>query len=218
MELHLSDRNFCLFLLTQFPFASDDALETTLTDYLPENFEMPPGEWFDELTGQTETPWDGYTYMHRLHETVTFYAEFHPHETVYFFNDTYLGNTGGHFHLSLLSWEELQSIVNNDQTDPALLFWMLLPLTIGIASQRPDMEAVIAAHLKNTALDLQADQLDIVTQFLTSHLVFLEEEEDVLEYKTNVGLVTSRNHSERNRNNSDEDLTKLNELIASVVR
>ncbi|NML39542.1 immunity protein 19 [Chitinophaga sp. G-6-1-13] len=218
MDLQLSDKNFCLFLLAQFPFASDHTLEMTLTDYLPENFEMPSGEWLDELTGQADVPWDGYTYAHRLNDTVTFYAEFHPHATVYFFNDTYLGNTGGHFHLSLLSWEELQAIVNNDKTDPSLLFWMLLPLAAGNESEQPGIEAAIARHLKMMELDLQADQLSIITKFLTSHLVFSEEERNTFEYKTGVGLVTHRNHSERNCNNDAETLIKVNEVIYSAIR
>ncbi|MBC9909910.1 Imm19 family immunity protein [Chitinophaga varians] len=218
MDLHLSDRNFCLFLLAQFPFASDDMLEMTLTDYLPEHFDMPTGEWLDELTGKTDDPWNGHTYMHRLNASVTFYAEFHPHETVYFFNDTYLGNTGGHFHLSLLSWEELQAIVNNDATDPSLLFWLLLPLTIGKESERSGIEAAIAGHLKNTALDLQADQLETITRFVTSHLIFSEEESHAFEYKTDIGLVTHRGHSERNHHNDVGSLTKVNEVIYSAIR
>ncbi|MGN7823673.1 Imm19 family immunity protein [Chitinophaga sp. 22536] len=218
MELQLSDKNFCLFLLAQFPFASDDELEMTLTDYLPEIFDMPAGEWLDELTGPAEGDWKGYTYMHRLNETVTFYAEFHPHETVYFLNDTYLGNTGGHFHLSLLSWEELQAIVNNDRTDPSLLFWLLLPLAVGKESEQSAIAAAIGEHLKATALDLQDEQRRMLTNFLTRHLIFPDEESNVFEYKTGIGLVTSRNHSERNRNNDAASLVKVNEVIYSAVR
>lgn len=218
MDLHLSDKNCCLFLLAQLPFASDDTLEMTLTDYLPENFDMPEGEWLDALTGKTDDPWDGYTYKHRLNELVTLYAEFHPRETVYFFNNTYLGNTGGHFRLSLLSWEELQAIVKKDTTDPSLLFWMLLPLAGGNESERPEIEAAVAGHLKNTALDLDAEQLETITRFVTSHLVFSEEEMNAFEYKTGIGLVTRRNHSERNLHNDAETLIKINEVIYSAIR
>lgn len=217
MNLHVADRNFCLFLLTQFPFANDHIEETTLTDYLFENFDMPPNEWWDELTSGTQEPWNGYTFVHRLNETVSFYAEFHSNETVYFFNDTYLGNTGGHFHLSLLSWKELQSIVSRDEIDPVLLFFLILPLTIGNKSEQPEIEATIAGYLKSTALELNADQMASITRFLSSHLIFDEEEQNVFEHIDNVGLVVNRNHSERNRRNSEDDLIRINTLINSAI-
>ncbi|QJB31467.1 immunity protein 19 [Chitinophaga oryzae] len=217
MQLNLSDKNFCLFLLTQFPFASDDELETMLTDYLPEHFSMPPGEWWEELTGKTEAPWDGYTYVHRLNEAVTFFAEFHPNETIYFFNDTYLGNTGGNFHLSLLRWTELQAIISKDETDPSLLFFMLLPLVAGNRSELAEITAAITDHLKEMALELPADQLEILTRFLGSHLIFGEEESDIFEHLPDTGWAINRNHSERNRRNRAEDLRSINQLIGSAT-
>lgn len=217
MQLDLSDKNFCLFLLTQFPFASDDEAEITLTDYLPEHFTMPPADWWEELTGKTEDPWDGYTYVHRLNEAVTFFAEFHPAETIYFFNDTYIGNTGGNFHLSLLRWTELKNIVSKDETDPSLLFFMLLPLVAGNQSERTEIAATIAGHLKEMALDLPADQLATLTRFLSSHLIFEEEERNIFEHLPDAGWVTDRNHSERNRRNRVEDLLSINQLIDSAT-
>jgi hypothetical protein len=217
MQLHLSDKNFCLFLLTQFPFAADDETETTLTDYLPEHFDMPPAEWWEELTGATEDPWNGYTYVHRLNETVTFFAEFHIYQTVYFFNDTYLGNTGGNFHLSLLTWKELQMIIDKDQMDPSLLFFLLLPLAVGSQSERPEIEAAIAMRLHEMALELSTDQLTAITRFLCSHLIFDEEEKNIFEHIPGIGLAINRNHSERNRQNREEDLIGVNQVINSAT-
>ncbi|SKA44223.1 Immunity protein 19 [Chitinophaga eiseniae] len=217
MQLDLSDKNFCLFLLTQFPFASDDETETMLTDYLPEHFSMPPGEWWEELTGKTAEPWQGYTYVHRLNETVTFFAEFHPCETIYFFNDTYLGNTGGNFHLSLLRWTELQTLVSKDETAPSLLFFLLLPLVAGNQSERAEIEVAITNRLKEMALDLPADQIKVLTRFLSSHLIFEEEEGNIFEHTPDIGWVINRNHSERNRQNRGEDLLAINQLIGSAV-
>lgn len=217
MQLQLSDKNFCLFLLTQFPFAADDETETMLTDYLPEHFEMPPADWWEELTGATEDPWNGYTYVHRLNEAVTFFAEFHPNGTVYFFNDTYLGNTGGNFHLSLLTWKELQTITGKDETDRSLLFFLLLPLVAGSQSERPEIEAAIAAHLQEMALELPADKLTVITRYLASHLIFDEEEKNIFEHVPNAGLAINRNHSERNRQNKAEDLVRINQIINSAT-
>lgn len=214
MELSLANRNFCLFLLTQFPFASSDDLEIMLSDYLFEHFDMPSEDWFTELTGsEEEEPWNGYTYAHPLNGQVTFYAEFHPHETVYFFNDTYLGNTGGHFHLSLFSWEELKAITEKATQNRSLLFLLLLPLVVGNAAEQAEIEAEIAQHLQQTSLQLNAEQLGLITKFLSRHLIFEDHEQNVFEELKNVGPVINRSHSERSRKKEDEELAAVNETI-----
>lgn len=220
MNLDLSNKDFCLFLMTQFPFASNDEMEIMLSDYLFENFEMPSNEWFDELTGATDetVPWNGYTYLHHINGHVTFYAAFHPNETIYFFNDIYLGKTGGHFHLSLLSWNELKTIVTNDQTAPSLLFLLLLPLTIGNESERQEIEASISKHLAQTSLNLEKDRSEEITRFLSRHVIFSDDSQNTFEYKEKVGLTTNRNHSERNKKYSDENLVKINEVIKLALQ
>ncbi|WP_178372179.1 Imm19 family immunity protein [Chitinophaga jiangningensis] len=218
MELTLSNRNFCLFLLTQFPFASSDDLEIMLSDYLFDHFEMPSGEWLNGLTGtEEEEPWTGYTFIHPLNEEVTLYAEFRPHETVYFFNDTYLGNTGGHFHLSLFSWEELKAITAKAAHNESLLFLLLLPLTVGNVEEQAEIEAAIAQHLQNTSLELSGEQLELITQFLTRHLIFEDHEQNVFELLKNVGPVINRKHSERSRQKEDEDILPVNEIIKTAL-
>ncbi|MBV7531046.1 Imm19 family immunity protein [Chitinophaga sp. sic0106] len=218
MELTLSNRNFCLFLLTQFPFASSDDLEIMLSDYLFDHFEMPSGEWLSGLTGtEEEDPWSGYTFAHPLNEQVTLYAEFRPHETVYYFNDTYLGNTGGHFHLSLFSWEELKALTAKATRNESLLFLLLLPLTVGNVAEQAEIEALISQHLHNTSLALNAEQLELITQFLSRHLIFEDHEQNIFEILRNVGPVINRNHSERSRKKEDEALLIVNKAIESAL-
>ncbi|SEW44575.1 Imm19 family immunity protein [Chitinophaga arvensicola] len=212
MNLDVSNKDFCLFLLTQFPFAANDEQEIMLSDYIPEHFQMPSDAWWEELTGTTAEPWNGYTYQQSLNKDVTFYAEFHPEETIYFFNDTYLGNTGGHFHLSLLSWKELTTIVSNAGNN-ASLFFLLLPLTIGNASERANIAHTISQRLLQTSLQPDKERLVAITQFLTRHVIFDEEEQNIFAYKEKIGLTTIRNHSERNAQHSNESLIAINELI-----
>lgn len=219
MDLSLSNRDFCLFLLLQFPFGADDVQEIMLVDYVIENFDMPAGAWLTELTGATDdagneaSPWLGYTFAHPVNEAVTFYAEFHPYETVYFFNDVYLGNSGGHFHLSLLSWREFKTIVANEPAVPALLFLLLLPLVIGNETEQEEIGAEIKKYLRQTALQPGEEQLQTLTHMLCRHLIFRDRVSNVLRYQEHTGWVTSRNHSERNESIADDDLRKINEVI-----
>lgn len=220
MKLNLSNPDFCIYLISQFPFAADDEKEMMLSDYIMEHFKMPAKEWLEELTGQTEEdgreldPWNGYTYVHEINEKVTLFAEFHAFNTVYFFNDIYLGNTGGHFHLSLLTWTELKKIITNDKTERSPLFLLLLPLVIGNESERAEMEHKILEALQQTALDLNDGHLEQITKFLISHLIFQEREKNRLIHKEHIGLTTNRNHSERNQQHSDEELKQINEIIS----
>ncbi|WP_232279589.1 Imm19 family immunity protein [Sphingobacterium spiritivorum] len=220
MKLDLSNKDFCLFLMTEFPFGSNEEKETMLSDYIVENFQMPSESWFEELAGKTDEsgqevqPWNGYTWMYPINDNVTFYAEFHPNETIYFFNDTYLGNTGGHFHLSLLRWAELKSIVAKQDKDPSLLFFMLLPLTLGDISEQEDIRYEIALHLTKTSIKAEDLIMDDIANFLTSHVVAYQG----FEYREGVGFVTQRNHSERNHMHSEEDLRTINDIIGLAVK
>ena len=224
MQPDLSSKEFCTYLLTQFPFAVDDEKEMMLSDYVTEQLNMPSNKQIEALTGKTDesgqetASWNGYTYVHPINAEVTFYAEFHPYNTIYFFNDTYLGNTGGHFHLSLLSWTELRQIVANDKHERSPLFLLLLPLTIGKESEKKDIADTIAEELQQTALQLTKEQLEEVTKFIGRHLVFKDQGEHVLTYKEHIGLVTSRNHSERNHQHKTEELVSINEIIKLATR
>jgi hypothetical protein len=222
MTLNLTDENFCINLLLNFPFAYDQDKEIMLFDYMCENFKMPTNEWFNELTGKTDEngneiePWDGYTFFHKINKNVTIYAEFHPSETVYFFNETYLGNTGGNFHLSLFTWSELMKIVKHNKKNPSLIFLLLLPLTIGNEQEKEEIELEINKHLKQTVLN--PEHFPTITNFLVKHLIFADNEMNVFEHKKGIGLVNNRNHSERNKNNDVVDLIAINEIIELATK
>ncbi len=223
MDLSLSNKDFCLFLLLQFPFGADDTEGIMLVDYVIENFEMPSASWLAALTGETDPsgeevlPWQGYTFVHPLNDAVTFYAEFHPYETIYFFNDVYLGNSGGHFHLSLLSWRELQTIIAQEQANPSLLFLLLLPLVIGNEAEQEEIGREVTVHLRQMVVHFEEEQLRMITAMLCRHLVFRDKVMNVLRYREHTGWVTSRNHSERNEFIADEDLRRINEVIKMAI-
>lgn len=218
VTLHLSDPYFCIFLLMQFPFASDGDKEMMLDEYITEHFEMPTEQWFEELCGTASkdesVAWNGTTYVYKINEAVTLYVEFHPYETVYFFNDTYLGNTGGHFHLSLFSWNELMQMISQDSVQPSLLFLLLLPLTIGNAEEHIILQE-INKQLGYSALP--AEHIPAISRFLYPHLVFTDPELNVFEYKKGIGLVSARSHSERYAQRPSEDLIAINTIIAAAT-
>ena len=109
IEFSTSDLNFCIELLMSYPFACDHETESMLDEFISDNYQMPDQEWYTELTGESELhngnetkPWKGTTLQVEINEQVTLFVEYHPYETIFFFNEVYLGNTRGHFHLSLL--------------------------------------------------------------------------------------------------------------------
>jgi len=222
MELSLTDMNFCIYLMMQFPFACDDDEEMMLSDYLPANYKMPASEWYNELTGKQDEngdeiePWRGITLICEINAQVTLYVEFHSTETVYFFNDIYLGNTGGHFHLSLLSWRELLEIVDQYPQNPSLLFLLLLPLTIGNEPEKEEIELETRKHLKQTVLN--PEHFPVISKHLCRHLIFEDVEMNVFEYKHGIGLVSKRNHSERLNTNEVATLLKVNEVISMATK
>lgn len=217
MELNLTNINFCINLLLHFPFAYDEDNEMMLLDFMVENYKMPSDEWFNELTGETDEsgnevePWNGITYLYSINENVKLYVEFHPNEAIYFFNDTYLGNTGGHFHLSLLTWRELMKIVNHDKENPSLLFFLLLPLAVGTQLEKAEIELEIRKHLSHTVLN--PEHFSMISKFLCRHIIFEDNEMNIFEEKDGVGLVCNRNHSERKSTNEETELIRINEII-----
>lgn len=153
MELSLSDPNFCIQLLMDFPFACKQENETMLSDFLEENYKMPDEAWHKELTGGTNheenesEPWNGTSLAIKINEKTTLFVEYHPFETIFFFNDLYLGNTGGHYHLSLFTWNELLQIVQHHEKE-SLLFFLLLPLVVGTKQERAAIREETEKHLQ----------------------------------------------------------------------
>ena len=208
MDLNLSNPDFCRFLLAQFSFAADNVKEMTLLDYLDAQGAMPDGVWLEALTGA-----DGSTYVATLNDTTTFYAQFRPHGTVYFFNETYLGQSGGHAHLSLLSWSELKAILAGH--DNPALFLLLLPLVIGREEERDAIRAAILKVLGAMALTLDSEAL---ARFLLGHIIFADAAQNMVLLDAEGEVTTPRAHSERSVGADKESLHAVNAIIRQAMQ
>lgn len=220
MELSLNDLNFCIQLMLDFPFACNHEDETMLDDFLIEHYKMPDESWFQELSGgvdpdrQEPEPWNGTVLAVKINHKTTLFVEYHPFETIYFFNGTYLGNTGGHFHLSLLSWNEFSQIIQ-DREKESLLFFLLLPLVVGSKSELPMIKSEIERRLKT--LPFKQEHISIIAKSLCNHAVFEEDEERMFLEDPKKGIICKRNHSERNPAKDTQDIINVNVAILSAM-
>lgn len=220
MELSLNDLNFCLQLLMDFPFACKHEDETMLSDFLEEQYRMPDETWHNELTGGHDglgnkiKPWNGTSLNLRINEKVTLTVEYHPFNTIYFFNDLYLGNTGGHFHLSLLTWREFLQIVQHREKE-TLLFFLLLPLVVGAKQERAAIEAETEKRLHQ--LPFQKEHIPVIARYLVNHCSFEDDEERMFIEDPKAGTICLREHSERNAKRTTEDLITINVAILNAM-
>lgn len=202
-----------------FPFSSIEINDRSFDDFLCMSYELPSNDWIDEFTGGTDDngrekePWTGKSLDIKINDNVTFSVEFHAFETVYFLNDVYIGNTGGHFKLSLLSWKELINIVRNSD----ILFFMMLPLAMGNKAEQAEICKEIEQRLTNPLFPFQAKDHNILAQYLTDHLI-LEDDVTYTEHPQ-AGIVCDRNHSCRNlTNNTIDEVKEVNELISLSMK
>lgn len=207
IEISLDDLDFCICLFSNFPFAANHETETMLSDFLAEHYPSPSDEYLEEFCG-TESE-RGMRLLVRINEDVCFIAEFHHSETVYFFNHTYIGNSGGHFRLSLLSWQEFQQMVNQVEY-PHALFFLLLPLVVGKKSEASAIKTAITAQLLK--LPFQENHKEIIADYLTNHCVS-DSKQDPFFATKELGVLCRRNHSERNALNNKESILEVNRLI-----
>ncbi len=200
-----------------FPFADNPEDETMLDEFIMENYELPGLDWFDKFTGsksedgEESGPWNGCSLNIRINSQVVLGIEFHPYETIFFLNHTFIGNTGGHFRLSLIKWQELKAITEGRNISD-IIFMMLLPLATGNAAERKEIAMEIEKRLAHEPFPFREKDVPEIARYLTNHLVF---EKDV-EYQQHpeAGTITDRNHSCRNvHNNTVEEIKAVNNLI-----
>ncbi|SHE77607.1 Imm19 family immunity protein [Pedobacter caeni] len=222
IEFLPSDLNFCIYLLMSYPFASDHETESMLDEFISDHYQMPDQEWQTELTGEAKhhngndaQDWNGTTLQLEINEAVTLFVEYHPYETIFFFNEVYLGNTGGHFRLSLLKWTEFLQIIENRESS-GLLFFLLLTLVVGAADEKEMIRNEIEQRLKITAF--KAEHHPIIAMYLSNHVVFDEDDAEMFFEDPKLGTCCKRNHSERNPKNNEEEIIMVNEVIKLAMR
>lgn len=220
MELSLNDLNYCIRLMLDFPFACNHEDETMLYDFLTEHYEMPDEAWFKELGGELDEngeevePWNGTGLEVKINQKVNLFVEYNPFESVYFFNDTYLGNTGGHFHLSLLTWNEFSQIIRGREHESGL-FFLLLPLVVGSKNELPVIKTEIEKRLKE--LPFKQEHIPTIAKYLGNHCVFDDDENDMFMEDPKKGIICKRNHSERNPEKDAQELINVNVAILSAM-
>ncbi|TBO40569.1 Imm19 family immunity protein [Pedobacter kyonggii] len=220
MEFKLTDPQVCILLLMNFPFASDPEAEQMLDEFVAENYEIPSEEWFTEVSGDVDangeevSPWNGTVFSFVINEEVTLVVEFHPFEVVYFLNDVFIGNSGGHFMLSLLSWQEFLKIVEVVEDD-AMLFFVLLPFVVGAKGEEQEIRKEIEKHLEHMAF--RAEHIPVIANFLVHHAIFNEDEPEMFYDDSELGKICKRNHSVRNKGNAAEDISRVNGLIRMAM-
>lgn len=220
MELSLKDLNFCIQLMMDFSFACNHESETMLDEFLAEHYRMPDEQWHQELSGgldahgQEAEPWNGTTIKLKINDKVTFFVEYHPFETIYFFNDLYLGNTGGHYHLSLFTWDEFLQITGKREKE-TLLFFLLLPLVVGAKQERAAIKQEIESRLQE--LPFQKEHVPVIAHYLVNHCSFEDDGDRMFLESPKAGTICLREHSERNPKRDIQSLISINVAILTAM-
>ncbi|RKO71080.1 hypothetical protein D7322_13040 [Sphingobacterium puteale] len=145
-----------------------------------------------------------------LTEELSFHIQFRTHEIVFFLNDTYIGNLGGHFEAWFFTLDELKSFACFP-----LLFMLFLPMLGITTEQKQETHALIMQHLP--ALPALSDHATYIANCITNGLImangFIKQER--------VGQINTQNHSVRNINQyptHTENIMTINKLLAKFVQ
>ncbi|MGE8297928.1 hypothetical protein D3C81_1355490 [compost metagenome] len=143
-----------------------------------------------------------------LVEDITFLIEFQDHEIIFFLNDIYFGNLGGHFEAWFLTWDELLSLQQFEH-----LFLLMLPMTAIEQHQKDNAKQIIHDHLKTIPkFEQNAEYISkcILNGLLIDELFFEFDE---------VGTVNNQNHSVRNIRKYPryrENVIELNKVLKKL--
>jgi hypothetical protein len=141
----------------------------------------------------------------KLNKNISFLIEFQEQEILFYINDIYIGNLGGHFEAWFFTWDELLAFQAFES-----LFLLLLPMAAIETQQINEAEIIIAKHLKtipkfenNAAYIAKCilNGISIATPFYN---------------KNEIGIVNSQNHSIRNIDKHPQhkaDVIKLNRSL-----
>jgi len=145
----------------------------------------------------------------KLNEDITFSIEFQDGEIVFFLNDIYIGNLGGHFEAWFLTWNELLAFQQFEH-----LFLLLLPMTAIEKHQTDTAKQIVQNHLKTIpGFEKNAEYITkCILNGLTIDEQFFEQDE--------VGIVNHHNHSVRNIEKYPryrEDVIELNKILKKIV-
>jgi hypothetical protein len=213
----LCDFSFWLFYLGyNFPNASSERDQSMIDEFIFSEYPYPSQEWYENLVGNAcgnpDIPCNGVNLEFPINKDVCFIVEFHHEATRFYLNDTYMGETGGHYHLSCLKWKELLSLVES-QANSLYIFFLMLPLVVALPNESKEARVEIEKYLRN--LPFKNEDIPVIADYLLSHMV---KKENAFEEKENTGTICTYNHSMRNPKCNDEvDILELNRLIIQAV-
>jgi len=118
---------------------------------------------------------------------ISFAIEFHSWQTVFYINDIYIGNQGGHFEVWFLTVQELLAFDKYDD-----LFLLLLPMVGVEEHEREQMERLVCEKLK--AIVMFAGHEAYIAKCITNGLMM----EGSFAQMEGVGITSGQNHCVRN--------------------
>ena len=143
-----------------------------------------------------------------LNAEMSFQIEFRENEIVFFLNEVYIGNLGGHFEAWFLTWDELLAFDKYPS-----LFLLLLPMT-GVELQQTELaKELIKKKLQN--IDVFEKNAAYITYCIVNGLVM---EQPFV--NSEIGLINNQNHSVRNIEkypDYKEDVKELNVTLRKFV-
>ncbi len=146
----------------------------------------------------------------KLNDNISVYIEFRENEIVFFLNEIYIGNLGGHFEAWSLTWEELLAFEKYP-----LLFLLLLPMVGVEQAQVEGAKEFVAKHLKTIpSFEKEASYIAYcIVNGLVIDVPFFD--------KTNIGIANQQNHSVRNIEkypHHQDNMIALNIALSEFVK
>ncbi len=207
----LRDNSFFWYAYICWFRGYDDKNELNIDEVL-EVIDIDPDElykWEQEFFPENESEEAIRFIRGEIDENISFHIEFQKYGVLFFINDIYIGNLGGHFEAWFLTWEELLAFKKD-----TYLFLLLLPMTGVEANQAAEALEVITNQLKKIPkFEDKAGYIAecILTGLKTDGQFFKQE---------GVGIVNRENHSVRNIETYPEyteGVRKLNDILKKLV-
>ena len=217
-DIEYSNLNFWYYYIFWFR-GFDDEKELNLDDAILEVVDVKKytpsfKNWYNDNFPKENADRDGLfenpkTIAGKLGDDMSFAIELHLSEIIFYLNNIYIGNLGGHFEAWFLTLKELLAFNKYEK-----LFMLLLPMTGIEESEREYAESLVSENLKH--ISMFAEQADYIAKCIVNGLII----EEPFYNEPNVGIVCNANHSVRNITKYPrykEDVIELNETLKSFI-
>lgn len=171
--------------------------------------------WYEAFLPEDEADGDGFlenpkTVIVSLKGGMDLAVEFHLYETVFYLNDYYIGNLGGHFEAWFLTLKELLAF---DEFE--VLFLLLLPMAGIEEMERKYAETLVSEKLKS--ISIFSEHAEYLARCIVNGLVI----EGTFSDTPGIGITSETLHCVRNvawYPENTESVLELNKALASFVR